>query len=159
MNWWLAGARGWALRRPVTLHHAAQQDENAGEQEEAQVVLRPPLPAHQQPAEVAEPGEEALYLPARARSGAAAGTAFYDFPSAHWRHLRSTNGLERLRGEVKRRTRRVGAFPDRGSALRLVTTVALEVTSVWSDRRDLDMDLRTKPGDDAAKAAANREGA
>jgi len=35
----------------------------------------------------------------------------------------------------------VGAFPDRGSALRLVTAVALQVTAIWSDRRYLDMDL------------------
>ncbi|MBL0696827.1 transposase, partial [Comamonas sp. JC664] len=33
--------------------------------------------------------------------------------------MRSTNGLERLHGEVKRRIRSVGAFPDRASALRL----------------------------------------
>jgi hypothetical protein len=35
----------------------------------------------------------------------------------------------------------VGAFPDRGSALRLVTAVALNVTSIWTDRRYLDMQL------------------
>lgn len=34
-----------------------------------------------------------------------------------------------------------GAFPDRASALRLITTVALEVSSIWSDRRYLDMSL------------------
>ncbi|AEI68516.1 transposase mutator type [Corallococcus macrosporus] len=73
--------------------------------------------------------------------GFAHATVFYDFPSAHWRRLRSTNGLERLHGEVKRRTRSVGAFPDRASALRLITTVALEVSSIWSDRRYLDMSL------------------
>ncbi len=55
--------------------------------------------------------------------------------------IRSTNGLERLHGEIKRRTRSVGAFPDRQSALRLVTAVALETTQVWSDRRYLDMSL------------------
>ncbi len=35
----------------------------------------------------------------------------------------------------------MGAFPDRQSALRLVTAVALETTQVWSDRRYLDMSL------------------
>ncbi len=55
--------------------------------------------------------------------------------------IRSTNGLERLHGEIKRRTRSVGAFPDRQSALRLVTAVALETTQVWGDRRYLDMSL------------------
>ena len=60
---------------------------------------------------------------------------------AHWERLRSTNGLERLHGEVKRRIRSVGAFPDRASALRLITAVALEVTGIWDDRRYLDMAL------------------
>lgn len=57
--------------------------------------------------------------------------------------LRSTNGLERLHGEIKRRTRAIGAFPDRASALRLITAVALQVTSIWSDRVYLDMSLLT----------------
>lgn len=60
---------------------------------------------------------------------------------AHWKRLRSTNGLERLHGEVKRRIRSVGAFPDRASALRPITAVALEVTGIWDDRRYLDMAL------------------
>ncbi|WP_442929653.1 transposase [Myxococcus sp. NMCA1] len=47
--------------------------------------------------------------------------------------------MERLRGEVKRGIRGVGAFPDRDSALRLFTAVALEVTGVWDDRRYLDV--------------------
>jgi putative transposase len=73
--------------------------------------------------------------------GFAAATQFYAFPREHWLRIRSTNGLERLHGEIKRRIRSVGAFPDRHSALRLVTAVALETTQVWSDRRYLDMSL------------------
>lgn len=73
--------------------------------------------------------------------GFAAATRFYAFPRAHWHRIRSTNGLERLHGEIKRRTRAVGAFPDRASALRLITAVALQVTAVWTDRRYLDMSL------------------
>ena len=73
--------------------------------------------------------------------GIAAATQFYAFPREHWHRIRSTNGLERLHGEIKRRTRAVGAFPDRASALRLVTAVALQVTAIWSDRRYLDMEL------------------
>ena len=56
--------------------------------------------------------------------GFAAATQFFAFPGAQWKRLRSTNGLERLHGEVKRRIRSVGAFPDRASALRLITAVA-----------------------------------
>jgi len=72
-------------------------------------------------------------------AGFAAATQFYAFPKAHWRRIRSTNGLERLHGEIKRRIRVVGAFPDRASALRLITAVALHVTSIWGDRRYLDL--------------------
>jgi transposase-like protein len=71
--------------------------------------------------------------------GFAAATQYFAFPKAHWIRIRSTNGLERLHGEIKRRIRSVGAFPDRDSALRLITAVALETTRVWADRRYLDM--------------------
>jgi len=74
-------------------------------------------------------------------AGFNAATQFFTFPREHWTRIRSTNGLERLHGEVKRRTRSIGAFPDRDSALRLVTAVALETAHVWADRRYLDMSL------------------
>jgi len=44
----------------------------------------------------------------------------------------------------------VGAFPDRASALRLTTAVALEVTGVWDDRRYLGMALLKSTPDTAA---------
>jgi putative transposase len=66
-------------------------------------------------------------------------TTYFAFPEEHWTRIRSTNGLERLHGEVKRRTRAIGAFPDRESALRLITAVALQTTSIWRDRTYLDM--------------------
>jgi len=86
-------------------------------------------------------------------AGFEAATHFYAFPREHWHRIRSTNGLERLHGEVKRRTRAVGAFPDRASALRLVTAVALQVTAIWSDRRYLDMSLLKAKEAVEAKAA------
>jgi putative transposase len=73
--------------------------------------------------------------------GFAAATQFYAFPKAHWARLRTTNGLERLHGEIKRRIKAAGAFPDRASALRLVTAVAIKTTTVWGDRRYLDLSL------------------
>jgi putative transposase len=76
-------------------------------------------------------------------AGFDAATQFYEFPKEHWVRLRSTNGLERLHGEIKRRTRAVGIFPDRASALRLVTACASRVTSIWSARRYFDMSLLT----------------
>ncbi len=85
------------------------------------------------------------------REGFAAATCFFAFPWAHWKRLRSTNGLERLHCEVKRRICGVGAFPDRASALRLITAVAHEITGVWDDRRYLDMSLLNSTTDtDAA---------
>jgi putative transposase len=75
--------------------------------------------------------------------GFADATTYFAFPEAHWMRIRSTNGFERLHGEIKRRTRAIGAFPDRASALRLITAVALQVTSIWRDRIYLDMSLLT----------------
>ena len=85
--------------------------------------------------------------------GFAAAAHFYAFPREHWHRIRSTNGLERLHGEIKRRTRAVGAFPDRASALRLVTAVALQVTAIWTDRRYLDMSLLNVKEEKIAQAA------
>jgi transposase-like protein len=73
--------------------------------------------------------------------GFGAATQFYAFPGAHWPRLRTTNGLKRLHGEIKRRIRAVGAFPDRASALRLITAVAIKTTTIWGDRRYLDLSL------------------
>ena len=73
--------------------------------------------------------------------GFASATQFYAFPEAHWARLRTTNSLERLHGEIKRRIRSVGAFPDRASALRLITAVALRTTELWGSRRYLDLSL------------------
>lgn len=86
-------------------------------------------------------GEQVPEATACVEGGFAAATQFYAFPQAHWRRIKTTNGLERLHGEVKRRIRSVGAFPDRASALRLITAVALETTTSWAQRIYLDMKL------------------
>ena len=80
-------------------------------------------------------------------------TTFYDFPAKHRVRIRSTNSLERLHGEIKRRTKAVGAFPDHESALRLVTAVAIRTTNVWADRRYLDMSLLDAADEPEAQAA------
>jgi transposase-like protein len=77
-------------------------------------------------------------------NGFIAATQFFLFPKPHWRRIRSSNGIERLHGEIKRRIRSVGAFPDRASALRLITAVAIEVTSIWAAREYLDMSEEVK---------------
>ena len=74
-------------------------------------------------------------------NGFEAATRFYAFPEKHWKRIRTTNSLERLHGEIKRRTRAVGTFPDRSSALRLITAVAIKTCARWGDRRYLDIKL------------------
>jgi putative transposase len=67
--------------------------------------------------------------------------ACYAFPAAHRSRIRTTNGLERLNQELKRRTRVVRIFPSREALKRLVTALALEQSEEWlSGRRYLDMD-------------------
>jgi putative transposase len=62
------------------------------------------------------------------------------FPESHRRRIRTTNGLERLNQEIKRRTRVVRIFPNRQACLRLVTALAVEQSEEWlTGRRYLDM--------------------
>jgi transposase-like protein len=62
------------------------------------------------------------------------------FPESHRRRIRTTNGLERFNQELKRRTRVVRIFPNRGSCLRLVSALAVEQSEEWlTGRRYLDM--------------------
>jgi len=55
----------------------------------------------------------------------------FSLPEAHRRRLRTTNGLERLNKEIKRRTRVATLFPNEASLLRLVTAVLMEVSEEW----------------------------
>ena len=57
--------------------------------------------------------------------------AFMDFPRAHWPKLHSTNPLERLNKEVKRRANVVGIFPNEASILRLVGAILMEQNDEW----------------------------
>ena len=64
---------------------------------------------------------------------------YLDFPSSHQKHIKSTNVLERLFREVKRRTRVVGVFPSEKSLANLATAVMLRASEEWAFRRYLDM--------------------
>lgn len=57
--------------------------------------------------------------------------AFYDFPPEHWRQLYSTNPLERLNKELKRRSAVVGIFPTRQSVVRLLGALLAEQNDEW----------------------------
>jgi transposase-like protein len=56
-------------------------------------------------------------------------------PAAHRRKLRTTNMLERINKEIKRRTRVATLFPNEASALRLVTAVLMEISEDWETNR------------------------
>jgi putative transposase len=56
---------------------------------------------------------------------------FYSFPQAHWRQIYSTNPLERLNKELKRRSAVVGIFPNREAVLRLFSALLAEQTDEW----------------------------
>lgn len=67
---------------------------------------------------------------------------YYEFPTAHWRRIRTNNPLERILREVRRRTRVVGAFPDGNSALMLVAARLRHIAGTrWGTRSYLNMKL------------------
>jgi transposase-like protein len=66
---------------------------------------------------------------------------FYQLPRQHHKHLKSTNMLERLNEEIKRRTHVVRIFPNGESCLRLVRALAVETHENWLEQhRYLNMD-------------------
>ncbi|MBC4019407.1 IS256 family transposase [Siccirubricoccus deserti] len=69
--------------------------------------------------------------------------AFMDFPAAHRAKLHSTNPIERLNGEIKRRTDVVGIFPNEAAAVRLIGAILLEQSDEWATQRARYMTLET----------------
>ena len=65
--------------------------------------------------------------------------ALTGFPAKHWRQIRSTNPMERVNKEIKRRTDVVGVFPNPAALLRLARAVLVEQHDEWeaADRRYL----------------------
>jgi transposase-like protein len=72
------------------------------------------------------------------------GLTVFSFPEKHRRRLRTTNGLERLNREIRRRTRVAVLFPNSASCLRLVSAIVMEISEEWQTGRSyirLDNDI------------------
>jgi putative transposase len=61
----------------------------------------------------------------------AEGFTVFDFPLEHRRAIRTTNSLERINKEIRRRTRVVGVFPNEAACLRLVSALLMETSEEW----------------------------
>lgn len=66
-----------------------------------------------------------------AESNLVEGFTVFDIPEAHRRKMRTSNICENVNGQIKRRTRVVGLFPNEKSLLRLVTAVLIEISETW----------------------------
>ena len=66
---------------------------------------------------------------------------YRSFPAGHWRRIRTTNGLERINKELKRRSRVVGAFPNDNSFMRLGVSILININEEWmTTKKYLSMD-------------------
>jgi len=73
----------------------------------------------------------------------------FSFPLEHRRRLRTSNMLERLSQEIRRRTRVVNIFPNEASCLRLTSAILMEIDEDWqtADRRYLSFEGSERPND------------
>lgn len=69
--------------------------------------------------------------------------AYMTFPKEHRAKLHSTNPIERLNGEIKRRTEVVGIFPNEAAITRLIGAILMEQSDEWAVQRARYMTLET----------------
>jgi len=75
--------------------------------------------------------QNAPQLSAWMEENLAEGFTVFDFPLVHRRFIRTTNSLERINREIRRRTRVVGIFPNEASCLRLISAILVEISEDW----------------------------
>jgi len=75
--------------------------------------------------------QSAPKLSAWLEENATQGFTVFALPEAHRRVLRTSNGLERVNKEIRRRTRVAGLFPNEASCLRLVSAILMEISEEW----------------------------
>ena len=97
---------------------------NAPDRAEAERLLKQAIEAWQ---------TDAPKLAAWAEANLPDGFTVFNFPAAHRVRLRTTNGLERVNREIKRRTRVASIFPNTSSCLRLVSALLAETDEDWLD--------------------------
>ena len=95
---------------------------NAPDRHEADVLLK---------RTVVKYAQDAPRLSAWMEENLPEGLTVFAFPEAHRRLIRTTNGLERLNREIRRRSRVASLFPNDSSCLRLVTAVVMEISEDW----------------------------
>jgi transposase-like protein len=79
--------------------------------------------------------QKAPRLAAWAEENIPEGLTVFTLPSYHRTRIRTTNGLERLNKEIKRRTRVATLFPNEASLLRLVSAVLIEISEEWETKK------------------------
>ncbi len=85
------------------------------------------------------------------RDGVAETLAYMSFPREHWLKIRTTNPLERIMREIRRRTRVVGAFPDGNAALLLVAARLRHIAGTrWGTQQYMSMHRLHQKEDEAA---------
>jgi putative transposase len=86
--------------------------------------------------------------------------AYITFPAQHRTKLHSTNPIERLNGEIKRRTEVVGIFPNEAAITRLVGALLLEQNDEWAVQRAryITLESITRTGDDTAASLSDMTG-
>jgi len=99
---------------------------NAPDEAEAKRLLEHFIQRHQ---------ETAPKLSAWAETALPQGFTVFDLPECHRKRLRTSNVLERVHKEIKRRTRVATLFPNDASCLRLVTAVIMEISDEWETGR------------------------